>query len=289
MIFLAAAVKCDLFIEVGQGRRRLNQRLFPSSSRASRRTRSSSLPTPRACPPAPLWNARRRSLNKRFLFTLLHQNPVPFTMKLLEVSRAKTARTRHLEKIAEFRSGHPRQGQIVFRKDTPNFVANRLGGCRHYAPQEAALDCGFSPSREVDANSSGAPLGRPQEPRGIPPPPTTLRRASTPSCTTSPNDCSTRPAKYDRRETSRSRLQIVGHGPRRIPPRRQDAVASLRRPKREVVTRRSQHPSSTARKSRMASFSSIVVVPRVRPTAKEASARCSSQGRTIPPISVASA
>jgi 3-hydroxyacyl-CoA dehydrogenase len=153
---LAAAGKCDLVIEVVKEDVAVKQALFaklepllaPHTIVASN---TSGLPIQL------LMEGRGESLKKRFL--VMHFfNPVRY-MKLLEVVAGKDTDPAIVDKIASFGADVLGKG-IVFGKDTPNFVANRIGVFAMMHLMKLALDGGFT-VEEVDA-IFGAPLGRPK-------------------------------------------------------------------------------------------------------------------------------
>jgi 3-hydroxyacyl-CoA dehydrogenase len=153
---LAAAGKCDLVIEVVKEDIEVKRALFarlepllgPSTIVASN---TSGLPIHL------LMEGRSESLRKRFLVTHFF-NPVRY-MKLLEVVAGHDTDPAVVERLARFGADVLGKG-IVFGKDTPNFVANRIGVFSMMYLIKQALEGGYT-VEEIDL-VFGAPLGRPK-------------------------------------------------------------------------------------------------------------------------------
>ncbi|MFI5290012.1 MAG: 3-hydroxyacyl-CoA dehydrogenase NAD-binding domain-containing protein, partial [Polyangia bacterium] len=153
---LAAAAKCDLVIEVVKEDLEVKRALFaklepllaPHTIVASN---TSGLPIHL------LMEGRSPSMRKRFLVTHFF-NPVRY-MKLLEVVSGPETDPKIAEEVARFGSDVLGKG-IVFGKDTPNFVANRIGVFAMMHLIRLGLEGNYT-VEEVDA-IFGAPLGRPK-------------------------------------------------------------------------------------------------------------------------------
>ncbi len=153
---LAAAAKCDLVIEVVKEDVAVKRALFaklepllaPHTIVASN---TSGLPIQQ------LMEGRSESLRKRFLVTHFF-NPVRY-MKLLEVVAGKDTDPAVVERLARFGADVLGKG-IVFGKDTPNFVANRIGVFAMMHLIKLALEGNYT-VEEIDA-IFGAPMGRPK-------------------------------------------------------------------------------------------------------------------------------
>jgi 3-hydroxyacyl-CoA dehydrogenase len=153
---LAAAAKCDLVIEVVKEDLKVKRDLFaklepllgPNTVVASN---TSGLPI------AQMVEGRSESFRKRFLVTHFF-NPVRY-MKLLEIISGKDSDPAIVERVAAFGANILGKG-IVYGKDTPNFVANRIGTFGMMRLIQLALDGGYT-VEEIDA-IFGAPLGRPK-------------------------------------------------------------------------------------------------------------------------------
>ncbi|MEO6951137.1 MAG: 3-hydroxyacyl-CoA dehydrogenase/enoyl-CoA hydratase family protein [Polyangia bacterium] len=153
---LAAAGKCDLIIEVVKEdlavKRALYAKLEPLlDAHTIVASNTSGLPIQL------MMEGRSESMKKRFL--VMHFfNPVRY-MKLLEIVAGKDTDPDVVRRVATFGDEVLGKG-IVYGKDTPNFVANRIGifammHLIHLAVQEHYT------VEEVDA-IFGAPLGRPK-------------------------------------------------------------------------------------------------------------------------------
>jgi 3-hydroxyacyl-CoA dehydrogenase len=153
---LAAAAKCDLVIEVVKEDLKVKRDLFaklepllgPNTVVASN---TSGLPI------AQMVEGRSESFRKRFLVTHFF-NPVRY-MKLLEIISGKDSDPAIVERVAAFGANILGKG-IVYGKDTPNFVANRIGTFGMMRLIQLALDGGYT-VEEIDA-IFGAPMGRPK-------------------------------------------------------------------------------------------------------------------------------
>jgi 3-hydroxyacyl-CoA dehydrogenase len=100
---------------------------------------------------------RSKEFKKNFLVTHFF-NPVRY-MHLLELVPGKATDPQVMKDIAEF--GMFRLGKgIVYGKDTPNFVGNRIGVFGMMATLHATLEMGYR-FDEVDA-ITGTPMGRPK-------------------------------------------------------------------------------------------------------------------------------
>src|SRR5581483_9222636 len=153
---LAAAGKCDLVIEVVkedvQVKRALFAKLEPLLAEHTIVTSNTS-----GLPIQLLMEGRSPSLRKRFLVTHFF-NPVRY-MKLLEVVAGADTDPDVVARVARFGADVLGKG-IVFGKDTPNFVANRIGVFAMMHLMKLAIDGGYT-VEEVDA-IFGPPLGRPK-------------------------------------------------------------------------------------------------------------------------------
>ena len=157
---LAAAAKCDLVIEVVKEDLAIKQQLFaklepllgPETILASN---TSGLPI------AKMTEGRSAAFKKRFL--VMHFfNPVRY-MKLLELVASPDTDRAVLEKVSRFGADELGKG-IVYGKDTPNFIANRIGEFSIMHLIRLALGEGGNDKytvEEVDA-IFGAPMGRPK-------------------------------------------------------------------------------------------------------------------------------
>ncbi|MBD90336.1 MAG: hypothetical protein CL940_08365 [Deltaproteobacteria bacterium] len=85
-------------------------------------------------------------------------NPVRY-MHLLELIPGPSTRGAFIEQIARFSSEVLGKG-VVYAKDTPNFIANRIGVYSMMATLHAMLELDYTPE-EVDA-IVGTPMGRPK-------------------------------------------------------------------------------------------------------------------------------
>jgi 3-hydroxyacyl-CoA dehydrogenase len=153
---LAAAAKCDLVIEVVKEdlavKRALFQKLEPLLAPHTIVTSNTS-----GLPIAQMMEGRDESMRKRFLVTHFF-NPVRY-MKLLEIVPGKDSDPAIVEKVARFGADVLGKG-IVYGKDTPNFVANRIGVFAMMHLIKLALEGGYT-VEEIDA-IFGAPMGRPK-------------------------------------------------------------------------------------------------------------------------------
>lgn len=153
---LAAAAQCDLVIEVVKEDLEVKRKLFAKlepllGERTVVTSNTSGLPI------AQLMEGRSPSLRRRFLVTHFF-NPVRY-MKLLELVPGTDTDPAILEKVARFGSDVLGKG-IVYGKDTPNFVANRIGVFAMMTVIREALAGGYT-IEEVDA-IFGPPMGRPK-------------------------------------------------------------------------------------------------------------------------------
>ena len=100
---------------------------------------------------------RSKEFRKNFLVTHFF-NPVRY-MYLLELVKGKSTDKQTVKDLVEFGTFRLGKG-IVFGKDTPNFVANRIGVFGMMATLHAMLEMGYRVD-EVDA-ITGSALGRPK-------------------------------------------------------------------------------------------------------------------------------
>jgi 3-hydroxyacyl-CoA dehydrogenase len=153
---LAAAAQCDLVIEVVREdlavKRALFGRLEPLLAEHTIVASNTS-----GLPIAQMMEGRGESLRRRFLVTHFF-NPVRY-MKLLELVAGKDTDPAVLERVAQFGETVLGKG-IVFGKDTPNFVANRIGIFSTMYLVRLALEGGYT-VEEVDS-IFGPALGRPK-------------------------------------------------------------------------------------------------------------------------------
>jgi 3-hydroxyacyl-CoA dehydrogenase len=153
---LAAAAQCDLVIEVVKEdlavKRALFGRLEPLLAPHTIVTSNTS-----GLPIHLLMEGRGEAMRRRFLVTHFF-NPVRY-MKLLEVMAGTDTDPAVVERVARFGRDVLGKG-IVFGKDTPNFVANRIGVFAMMHLIKLALEGGYT-VEEVDA-IFGPPLGRPK-------------------------------------------------------------------------------------------------------------------------------
>ncbi|HXU67705.1 MAG TPA: 3-hydroxyacyl-CoA dehydrogenase/enoyl-CoA hydratase family protein [Polyangia bacterium] len=153
---LDKAGKCDLVIEVVKEdlavKRALFGRLEPLLAEHTIVASNTS-----GLPIAQMMEGRSASMKKRFLVTHFF-NPVRY-MKLLEIIAGKDTDPSVTERVARFGQDVLGKG-IVHGKDTPNFVANRIGVFAMMHLIKLAIDGGYT-VEEVDA-IFGAPLGRPK-------------------------------------------------------------------------------------------------------------------------------
>jgi 3-hydroxyacyl-CoA dehydrogenase len=153
---LAAAAKCDLVIEVVKEdlkvKRDLFARLEPLLGPTTIVTSNTS-----GLPIAQMVEGRGESFRKRFLVTHFF-NPVRY-MKLLEIISGTDTDPAITERVARFGADILGKG-IVYGKDTPNFVANRIGTFSMMRLMQLALEGSYT-VEEIDA-IFGAPMGRPK-------------------------------------------------------------------------------------------------------------------------------
>jgi 3-hydroxyacyl-CoA dehydrogenase len=153
---LAAAGKCDLIIEVVKEdlevKRALFAKLEPLLGEHTIVTSNTS-----GLPIQLMMEGRSPSMRKRFLVTHFF-NPVRY-MKLLEIVAGKDTDPATVAQVAKFGDEVLGKG-IVYGKDTPNFVANRIGVFAMMHLIHLATAEGYT-VEEVDA-IFGAPLGRPK-------------------------------------------------------------------------------------------------------------------------------
>ncbi len=153
---LAALAKCDLVIEVVKEDLAVKRALFAKlepllDAHTIIASNTSGLPI------AQMMEGRSLSMKKRFLVTHFF-NPVRY-MKLLEVVAGHDTDPAVVEKVARFGQDVLGKG-IVFGKDTPNFVANRIGVFAMMHLIRQALAGGFT-VEEIDA-IFGPAMGRPR-------------------------------------------------------------------------------------------------------------------------------
>ena len=153
---LAEAGKCDLVIEVVKEDLAIKQALFARlepllAEHTIVASNTSGLPI------AQMMEGRSPSMRKRFLVTHFF-NPVRY-MKLLEIVAGKDTDPTVVERVARFGQDVLGKG-IVHGKDTPNFVANRIGVFAMMHLIKLAIEQGYT-VEEVDA-IFGSPLGRPK-------------------------------------------------------------------------------------------------------------------------------
>ncbi len=153
---LAEAGKCDLIIEVVKEdlevKRALYAKLEPLLAEHTVVASNTS-----GLPIAMMMEGRSASMRKRFLVTHFF-NPVRY-MKLLEIVSGKDTDPAVTARIARFGDEILGKG-IVYGKDTPNFVANRIGVFAMMYLIHMATEGGYT-VEEVDA-IFGTPLGRPK-------------------------------------------------------------------------------------------------------------------------------
>ena len=153
---LALAGKCDLVIEAAPERLDLKQSLFArleavASPHTIVASNTSGLPIAR------MLEGRSAAFAKRFL--VMHFfNPVRY-MRLLELVSGTATDPRVFADVAAFGQDVLGKG-IVYGKDTPNFVANRVGTYGMLYVLHQAIAGGFS-VEEIDA-LFGEPMGRPK-------------------------------------------------------------------------------------------------------------------------------
>jgi 3-hydroxyacyl-CoA dehydrogenase len=153
---LDKAGKCDLVIEVVKEDLAVKKALFARlepllAEHTIVASNTSGLPI------AQMMDGRSASMKKRFLVTHFF-NPVRY-MKLLEIIAGKDTDPKVVERVARFGEDVLGKG-IVHGKDTPNFVANRIGVFAMMHLIKLAIDGGYT-VEEIDA-IFGAPLGRPK-------------------------------------------------------------------------------------------------------------------------------
>jgi 3-hydroxyacyl-CoA dehydrogenase len=153
---LAAVAKCDLVIEVVKEdlaiKRALFARLEPLlDAHTIVASNTSGLPI------SQMMEGRSESLKKRFLVTHFF-NPVRY-MKLLEIIPGKDTDPAIVDQVARFGQDVLGKG-IVFGKDTPNFVANRIGVFAMMYLMRQAIEGGYT-VEEIDA-IFGPAMGRPK-------------------------------------------------------------------------------------------------------------------------------
>jgi 3-hydroxyacyl-CoA dehydrogenase len=153
---LAAAAQCDLVIEVVKEdlavKRALFQKLEPLLGPKTVVTSNTS-----GLPIAQMMEGRGGPMRKRFLVTHFF-NPVRY-MKLLEIVPGQDTDPAIVEQVARFGADVLGKG-IVYGKDTPNFVANRIGVFAMMHLIRLALEGNYT-VEEIDA-IFGAPMGRPK-------------------------------------------------------------------------------------------------------------------------------
>jgi 3-hydroxyacyl-CoA dehydrogenase len=106
---------------------------------------------------ANMMEGRSEQFRKNFL--VMHFfNPVRY-MKLLELVAGPDTDPKTLERVKKFGEDQLGKG-IVFGKDTPNFIGNRIGAHAMMATMHMMLEDGLSPE-DVD-NITGIPMGHPK-------------------------------------------------------------------------------------------------------------------------------
>jgi 3-hydroxyacyl-CoA dehydrogenase len=153
---LDKAGRCDLVIEVVKEDLAVKKALFARlepllAEHTIVASNTSGLPI------ALMTEGRSASMKKRFLVTHFF-NPVRY-MKLLEIIAGTETDPAIVDKVARFGEQVLGKG-IVHGKDTPNFVANRIGVFAMMHLIKLAIEGGYT-VEEVDA-IFGAPLGRPK-------------------------------------------------------------------------------------------------------------------------------
>ena len=170
---LAEAGQCDLVIEAVSEDLDVKQALFARletllGPRRDRASNTSGLPIAKHASRAAASRMRQRFLVTHFF------NPVRY-MKLLELVAGRTPTRRCSTRVARFGEDDLGKG-IVFGKDTPNFVANRIGVYGMMATHPASCSRTASPSRR-STPSSARRWAAPRAPCSAPP----TSSASTPS------------------------------------------------------------------------------------------------------------
>ncbi len=148
--------ECDWVIEVVVERLDIKQQLFAKVEKAVKPGTIVSSNTS-GLPITGMTEGRSASFKKNFLVTHFF-NPVRY-MHLLELVPGKETDPATVKEIADFGTFRLGKG-IVYGKDTPNFVANRIGVFSMMATIHAALEMGYR-FDEVDA-ITGPALGRPK-------------------------------------------------------------------------------------------------------------------------------
>jgi 3-hydroxyacyl-CoA dehydrogenase len=153
---LAAVAQCDLVIEVVKEDLAIKQALFAKlepllAPHTIVTSNTSGLPI------SQMMEGRGEGLRKRFLVTHFF-NPVRY-MKLLEVVAGQDTDPAIVAEVARFGQDVLGKG-IVFGKDTPNFVANRIGVFAMMYLIRQAIEGGYT-VEEIDA-IFGPPMGRPK-------------------------------------------------------------------------------------------------------------------------------
>jgi 3-hydroxyacyl-CoA dehydrogenase len=148
--------ECDWVIEVVVERLDIKQKLFEKVEKAIRpgtivSSNTSGLPIKK------MVEGRGADFRKNFLVTHFF-NPVRY-MHLLELVPGEETDPEVMKLIADFGTFRLGKG-IVYGKDTPNFVGNRIGVFGMMATLHATLDMGYR-FDEVDA-ITGSALGRPK-------------------------------------------------------------------------------------------------------------------------------
>ncbi len=153
---LQRLAECDWVIEVVVERLDIKRKLFEKVEKVVRPGTIVSSNTS-GLPISKMVRGRGRDFRKNFLVTHFF-NPVRY-MYLLELVKGKSTDKQVVKDLVEFGTFRLGKG-IVFGKDTPNFVANRVGVFGMMATLHATLEMGYR-FDEVDA-ITGPALGRPK-------------------------------------------------------------------------------------------------------------------------------
>jgi 3-hydroxyacyl-CoA dehydrogenase len=153
---LQAVAQCDLVIEVVKEDLGIKQQLF---ARLEPLLGADTIVTSNTSglPISQMMEGRGQSLRRRFLVTHFF-NPVRY-MKLLEIIAGRDTDAAIVDKVARFGQDVLGKG-IVFGKDTPNFVANRIGVFAMMYLIRQAIEGGYT-VEEIDA-IFGPAMGRPK-------------------------------------------------------------------------------------------------------------------------------
>lgn len=152
---LEKAAECDLIIEAIIERldikRALFERLEPLLGESILASNTSGLRI------VDMLEGRTEAFKQNFL--VMHFFNPPRYMKLLELVAAEATSKETVERVETFGKETLGKG-IVWSKDEPNFVANRIGAHSMMATMHFMLDDGLSPE-DVDA-ITGTPMGHPR-------------------------------------------------------------------------------------------------------------------------------